>query len=130
MLGLFFLRVRLHLCVYFFFFNDSATTEIYTLSLHDALPIYWVRGKGDIRVRYYDGSYRDIGGNSYYSIDSNEWTRIEVSFTAATDYSSTEFILFVRNTDEARDHLQVDDIEITFSGEIPEPPPEDRKSVV
>src|SRR2546429_2012048 len=27
----------------FFFFNDTATTEIYTLSLHDALPIYvWV----------------------------------------------------------------------------------------
>jgi len=23
----------------FFFFNDTATTEIYTLSLHDALPI-------------------------------------------------------------------------------------------
>ena len=25
--------------VVFFFFNDTATTEIYTLSLHDALPI-------------------------------------------------------------------------------------------
>src|SRR2546427_4195963 len=25
----------------FFFFNDTATTEIYTLSLHDALPIYF-----------------------------------------------------------------------------------------
>src|SRR2546430_4669485 len=27
-------------CSSFFFFNDTATTEIYTLSLHDALPIY------------------------------------------------------------------------------------------
>src|SRR5258707_7242278 len=27
-------------CCSFFFFNDTATTEIYTLSLHDALPIY------------------------------------------------------------------------------------------
>src|SRR2546430_8797341 len=27
----------------FFFFNDTATTEIYTLSLHDALPISFVR---------------------------------------------------------------------------------------
>src|SRR2546422_2932549 len=26
-------------CFLFFFFNDTATTEIYTLSLHDALPI-------------------------------------------------------------------------------------------
>ena len=25
--------------ILFFFFNDTATTEIYTLSLHDALPI-------------------------------------------------------------------------------------------
>src|SRR3712207_8242062 len=28
----------------FFFFNDTATTEIYTLSLHDALPIYLAQG--------------------------------------------------------------------------------------
>src|SRR3712207_7386691 len=27
------------MCSVFFFFNDTATTEIYTLSLHDALPI-------------------------------------------------------------------------------------------
>src|SRR6478609_8400787 len=27
-------------CFCFFFFNDTATTEIYTLSLHDALPIW------------------------------------------------------------------------------------------
>src|SRR5215208_8525068 len=44
----------------FFFFNDTATTEIYTLSLHDALPIFpglrhlveWVRAKGHtVRAR-------------------------------------------------------------------------------
>src|SRR6266513_5968424 len=28
---------------FFFFFNDTATTEIYTLSLHDALPIFRAR---------------------------------------------------------------------------------------
>src|SRR2546430_4324496 len=28
------------LLLFLFFFNDTATTEIYTLSLHDALPIY------------------------------------------------------------------------------------------
>src|SRR5258706_515694 len=33
-----------------FFFNDTATTEIYPLSLHDALPIYFRRvGRGDSR---------------------------------------------------------------------------------
>src|SRR5690349_23345277 len=33
----------MHICpssLSFFFFNDTATTEIYTLSLHDALPIW------------------------------------------------------------------------------------------
>src|SRR5258706_2886145 len=33
--------IPLVLTSFFFFFNDTATTEIYTLSLHDALPISW-----------------------------------------------------------------------------------------
>src|SRR2546429_14056 len=33
-------RLRRPKLLCFFFFNDTATTEIYTLSLHDALPIY------------------------------------------------------------------------------------------
>src|SRR2546422_11549364 len=40
-------------CATFFFFNDTATTEIYTLSLHDALPIL----KADPRqlvAKYFD----------------------------------------------------------------------------
>src|SRR3712207_9174909 len=42
----------------FFFFNDTATTEIYTLSLHDALPIFdqrpdlpRVRGDGQVAAQ-------------------------------------------------------------------------------
>src|SRR2546427_5730674 len=35
----------LYLIVLFFFFNDTATTEIYTLSLHDALPIWRRRAR-------------------------------------------------------------------------------------
>src|SRR2546429_9430562 len=55
---------------FFFFFNDTATTEIYTLSLHDALPISFQRklrlGGGiswlatphlhENRINYSDGS--------------------------------------------------------------------------
>src|SRR5438874_12396773 len=44
--------MRCHLCTtslclpsFFFFFNDTATTEIYTLSLHDALPIFARRAR-------------------------------------------------------------------------------------
>src|SRR5947208_16627408 len=32
-------------CILLFFFNGTATTEIYTLSLHDALPIYRRSGR-------------------------------------------------------------------------------------
>src|SRR3712207_8958618 len=32
-------KILIRVVIYYFFFNDTATTEIYTLSLHDALPI-------------------------------------------------------------------------------------------
>src|SRR2546430_16636163 len=42
---LFYHKLQLHLLFsFFFFFNDTATTEIYTLSLHDALPISLISG--------------------------------------------------------------------------------------
>src|SRR2546430_67334 len=47
--------MRIHL---FFFFNDTATTEIYTLSLHDALPIYHAHR---FRRLYTHGNGRDAG---------------------------------------------------------------------
>src|SRR5205823_12609276 len=37
--------------LFVFFFNAPATTEIYTLSLHDALPIYLNRGQGRFEER-------------------------------------------------------------------------------
>src|SRR3989441_2474246 len=41
---------------FFFFFNDTATTEIYTLSLHDALPIYF----SELRTAL-DQAYQRVG---------------------------------------------------------------------
>src|SRR3712207_7522262 len=41
---------------YFFFFNDTATTEIYTLSLHDALPILRLVVLRDVLVGLLDES--------------------------------------------------------------------------
>src|SRR2546430_13357490 len=52
----------------YFFFNDTATTEIYTLSLHDALPISHggallqnvnVRAEANARAEYDEVSQRD-----------------------------------------------------------------------
>src|SRR2546422_11141363 len=44
----------------FFFFNDTATTEIYTLSLHDALPIFSRRARSADTAAGDD--HRPLGG--------------------------------------------------------------------
>src|SRR3712207_7756317 len=46
--------------LFFFFFNDTATTEIYTLSLHDALPIYPPDGVPDDLLDVDVGAGRDL----------------------------------------------------------------------
>src|SRR3712207_7665397 len=43
-----------------FFFNDTATTEIYTLSLHDALPILMCSGCRESRLYKVDRLYFNI----------------------------------------------------------------------
>src|SRR2546422_9556614 len=46
----------------FFFFNDTATTEIYTLSLHDALPICLEElGPGSLTAGGYDRTHEIRG---------------------------------------------------------------------
>src|SRR2546427_1861075 len=50
-------------CYFFFFFNDTATTEIYTLSLHDALPILHqalVAAAFGIVQRHADGGHHQL----------------------------------------------------------------------
>src|SRR5256885_10114465 len=51
-------------CYFFFFFNDTATTEIYTLSLHDALPISLADDRGGHLPLRADGQEAlDVGGD-------------------------------------------------------------------
>src|SRR4028119_2540572 len=52
---------RLCGCGCVFFFNDTATTEIYTLSLHDALPILEANGTTDYFQLFV---YQGTAGNS------------------------------------------------------------------
>ena len=53
-----------------FFFNDTATTEIYTLSLHDALPIYGDKGVKGSRISFKalkDAGAADVRYHEYKS---------------------------------------------------------------
>src|SRR5256885_14072817 len=51
---------RVVACSFFFFFNDTATTEIYTLSLHDALPIFQRVADRDPQRRQDGAGGRDV----------------------------------------------------------------------
>src|SRR2546425_9557723 len=66
----------------FFFFNDTATTEIYTLSLHDALPIWvllrwYLRGNQNERLDH----FRGIG-------NVKPFVRIELAPTRSEEHTS------------------------------------------
>src|SRR5258708_14125791 len=59
-----------HLCT-FFFFNDTATTEIYTLSLHDALPISFVERGETVAQAAEKLGYPRTSVQSWYRTDEN-----------------------------------------------------------
>src|SRR5256885_8845640 len=54
---------------FFFFFNDTATTEIYTLSLHDALPISQACGLPDDQDK---GGCKDQEGRKHVLFSSRD----------------------------------------------------------
>src|SRR2546430_13741325 len=78
----------------FFFFNDTATTEIYTLSLHDALPILLGRSHPFNTVRAAE-LQRWIAQGHYERILGGEYTRRG---------PDAEGRPIDRDIDEARDH--------------------------
>src|SRR5436190_6776315 len=62
------------LTLFFFFFNDPATTEIYTLSLHDALPIYRPRPGAQERRQGRAGDAAGSGQRNLWKVRSEEHT--------------------------------------------------------
>src|SRR5260370_1368207 len=79
----------------FFFFNDTATTEIYTLSLHDALPIWPVTSSVSTPIDYSPGlkivktveSVTD--GNSTALTDAGDVIHYDVLVTNTGDVTLT-----------------------------------------
>src|SRR3989442_12025375 len=65
--------------VFFFFFNDTATTEIYTLSLHDALPISRRRQTGGAEVGQSLHQADGLGGRDRKSTRLNS-SHVRISY--------------------------------------------------
>src|SRR5580658_3618078 len=69
-------RIIRHICLICFFFNDTATTEIYTLSLHDALPIssrISLRGRSAASLRQNCVTVFSFSKN-HFSSPSGRWS--------------------------------------------------------
>src|SRR2546430_8942440 len=70
----------------FFFFNDTATTEIYTLSLHDALPIssrgWWCRLLGGL-----GHDFAELGGVEF-TLPAADDQRGRVNSTRSEEHTS------------------------------------------
>src|SRR5690554_5587679 len=78
---------------YFFFFNDTATTEIYTLSLHDALPI---SGVGVVVVNLNKREIRDT-----YHPSSSEEEFLDIAFYQDSIYVLTASNIYVSSADNS-----------------------------
>src|SRR5258708_37501731 len=73
---------------FFFFFNDTATTEIYTLSLHDALPIStraWCWASA--------GALRSTGSRSSGRCQAAAWNASPISDRKSTRLNSSHQII-------------------------------------
>src|SRR5947208_16804923 len=74
--------------LFFFFFNDTATTEIYTLSLHDALPI-------SFQVRQFTpGASVALRANEDYALGRPRIDEIEVDRKSTRLNSSHQIISY------------------------------------
>src|SRR2546430_9240928 len=77
---------------FFFFFNDTATTEIYTLSLHDALPICAIPQREAVPLATIDVGPRERDpGRDRQSVHIAEVNHIQAGLTrhATQDRKST-----------------------------------------
>src|SRR6266516_4892383 len=83
-----------HLIFYFFFFNDTATTEIYTLSLHDALPIWTPRQVAMTNLR-------TVAGRAYPRVSGLFREKSWVFFEILLPFLATSAFVFVYRALEA-----------------------------
>src|SRR5689334_25131966 len=79
-----------HTFCFFFFFNDTATTEIYTLSLHDALPIF----NSDHIIQVFDSGTDDATGLLYLAMEYLDGEEDRKSTRLNSSHSSISYAVF------------------------------------
>ncbi len=90
------------------------TTEPLTILANTEYTVtYYARGKGEIRNAFYrDANYSAY--SAYTVLDSDSWTEIVYTFEYTAAVADVEVIFSVRSTDAIRDHIQIDNVSITY----------------
>ena len=93
-------------CAFLFFFNDTATTEIYTLSLHDALPIWSAfHSKADIETELYEGPLiAEAVEELYFSLGQNIYSHL--SDIHSNRYEDFKYFAIPSRSEEHTSELQ------------------------
>src|SRR5688572_32078613 len=90
--------------LFFFFFNDTATTEIYTLSLHDALPISGHVEAGGLDRRHALSEPHAVRGFYFPALRDRKSTRLNSSHS---QISYAVFCLKKKKDTEVASRVQV-----------------------
>src|SRR2546421_9597240 len=89
--------------MFFFFFNDTATTEIYTLSLHDALPIC----AGPVAVIGAQRSVGAVGQEEFFGVQAEvEGDRKSTRLNSSHDQISYAVFCLKKKKKEERANVQ------------------------
>src|SRR3712207_5301131 len=100
----------MHREVHCFFFNDTATTEIYTLSLHDALPIFLVnRGSKEFDSDIYAGEDLDIEAKKVLSEFANLKATGNIDVTARNIEVTASDIVSKSNVNLRAENIDIKD---------------------
>src|SRR5260370_9655101 len=85
---------------HFFFFNDTATTEIYTLSLHDALPISYLAGAQAVKFQKRTPE-RCVPKEQWHLERDTPWGRIPyIEYRRRMEFGDVEFAAIDRHCRE------------------------------
>src|SRR5204863_7624741 len=97
-------------CIISFFFNDTATPEIYTLSLHDALPIYdtAVLTSTDLNASF-PANTPLVNGTKNFSVT------LKTAGNATLTASNTTHTSVTPNTDRKSTRLNSSHVEISYA---------------
>src|SRR5437773_12561586 len=93
-----------------FFFNDTATTEIYTLSLHDALPILKQNAKREMRLRLGKVTVADVLAAQPVTTNLLKFMRASIKMIGVSNLQSfiasmTQKLTLSDISDESKNYL-------------------------